>query len=159
MACLLSSKTPHSNGNAERQNRIINKILRVFLQGLGNTWDAILPHVQFEMNSAYVSSIGMPPARALLGFHPLTPMSVNVAHDRPHPTSMDFANLHNTYHQIASDGLRTAQLRIVQQLDQHRSLKQSHQVAILPDCLQQALPSPEVHIPSSRGSARFQSLQ
>ena len=125
---LTTAYTPHSNGNAERQIRIINKILRVFLQGLGNTWDAILPHVQFEMNSAYVSSIGMPPARALLGFHPLTPMSVNVAHDRPHPTSLDFATLHNTYHQISRDGLRTAQLRIVQQLDQHSSLKQSYQV-------------------------------
>lgn len=125
---LTTAHTPHSNGNAERQNRIINKMLRVMLQGLGNTWDVKIPHLQFEMNSAYVTSIGITPAQALLGFHPLTPMTINVAHGRPQPTSVDFATLHNTYHQIARDALRTAQLRIVNQLDQHRSLKQSYSV-------------------------------
>lgn len=125
---LTTAHTPHSNGNAERQNRIINKLLRVMLHGWGNTWDVKIPHIQFEMNSAYVTSIGMSPAQALLGFHPLTPMTINIAHDRPHPTSLEFATLHNTYHQAARDALRTAQLRMVNQLDRHRSLKQSYAV-------------------------------
>ena len=60
-------------------------MLQVMLQGLGNSLDVMIPHPQFEMNSAYVISIGLPPAQALLGFHPLTPMAINVAQDRQHP--------------------------------------------------------------------------
>ena len=66
---LTTAYTPHSNGAIKRQNHIIIKMLRTSLDGLGNTWEELLPHVQFNMNSAYVSSLGMTPFKTLFGFY------------------------------------------------------------------------------------------
>ena len=56
---LTTAYTPHSNDAVESQNRIMITIARTTLEGMGNTWNQILPFIQFHMNKSYVSSIGM----------------------------------------------------------------------------------------------------
>ena len=102
---LTTAYTPHSNGVVERQNSIIIKIARTTLEGMGNTWNQILPFIQFHMNNSYVSSIGMTPLQILLGFNPITPVSLPQNLDCPHPTAVELVTLHNTYHQRADDAL------------------------------------------------------
>ena len=117
---LTTAHTPHSNGNAERQNRIINKLLKVTLHGLANTWDEIIPMIQFELNNNYVSSLGMSPSQALMGFTGRRPWSPPTPIARPSPDASDFLTLHSTLHQRARDSLRLAQVHMIEAMDATR---------------------------------------
>ena len=126
---LTTAHTPHSNGNAERQNRIINKILRVTLLGLGNTWDDIIHKVvQFELNNNFISSLGMSPSQVLMGFSPRKPWSPPVISHRLHPQAADFLTFHDSLHQAARDQLRQAQIKIIESLDPKRDPSVTFQV-------------------------------
>ena len=120
--------TPHSNGTVEQQNCIIIQIIRTTLEGMGNTWNLILPFIQFHMNNSYISSIGMMSLQVFLGFNPITPVSMLQNRACQHPTAVEFVTLHNTYHQRARDALQTAQLKLVERMDQGRDTTKSFQV-------------------------------
>ena len=96
---LTTAYTPHSSGVVEVQNSIIIKIACKTLKGTGNMWNRILPFIQFYMNNSTVSLIGMMPLQVLLGFNPITPVSMPQNLDCQHPTAVKFITLHNTYHQ------------------------------------------------------------
>jgi hypothetical protein len=117
---LTTAYTPHSNGNAERQNRIINKLLRISLNGVNNDWERLIPMIQFELNNNFVTSLGMSPSQALMGFDPRRPWSPITFSSRPSTDSTDFLTFHSTLHQSARDSLRTAQLQLIDSLDAHR---------------------------------------
>ena len=55
--------TPHSHGDVERQNRIINEMLRVMLHGqfpdILPRWNEYVKLIQFAMNNALVTRTGM----------------------------------------------------------------------------------------------------
>ena len=60
---------------------------------------------------------------ALLGFNPLTPMTldINLAADQPHPEAVEFLPYHQILDQAALDAVREAQVQLVCQMDQGRS--------------------------------------
>ena len=103
-------------------------MLCTLLDRLGNTWEELLPHVQFNMNSAYVLSLGVTPFEALFGFTPLKPIGLVQNVHCPHPTAAEFATLFDTYNQRARDAIRTAQLKLVEKMDQGRKTTKSYQV-------------------------------
>ena len=58
---------PEANGLVERTNRKILEALRMTVGGQDPTWDRLLDYVQFSLNAAVHSSIGMSPHEALFG--------------------------------------------------------------------------------------------
>ena len=64
----ISPYHPSSGGLAERINREINKILRIYTNSLAiNDWDIFLPVVQLSINSTFNASIKETPFFALFG--------------------------------------------------------------------------------------------
>ena len=77
---------PASQGLAERINREINKLLRIYLKQYAiNDWDLLLPVLQLTINSTYNSSIRETPFYALFGYDSssvaLSPPKMSYAED------------------------------------------------------------------------------
>jgi transposase InsO family protein len=74
--------TPHSHGDMERQNRIINEMLSTLLYSqfadLLPRWNEYVKLIQFAMNNALVSRTGMTPLFFFFGRHPRVPASLQV---------------------------------------------------------------------------------
>ena len=70
----------------------------------------------------------MTPFEALFEFTPLKPVCLVQNVHCPHPTAAEFATLLDTYHQRACDAIRTAQLKLVEKMDQGRETTKSYQV-------------------------------
>ena len=64
---------PASQGLAERINREVNKLLRIYTNELMiNDWDELLPVIQLTINNTHNASIGDTPFIALYGYGSLT---------------------------------------------------------------------------------------
>jgi glycosyltransferase A (GT-A) superfamily protein (DUF2064 family) len=48
---------PQSDGNTERVNRVLEDMLRHYIDPTQTTWDSLLPMVQFSINNSYPESI------------------------------------------------------------------------------------------------------
>ena len=60
---------PQSAGLAERINRELNKLLRIYTHEIAsNDWDEFLPTLQLTINNTYNSSLGETPFYALYGY-------------------------------------------------------------------------------------------
>ena len=63
----ISPYHPESQGLAERLNRDINKLIRIYSNDLNIEWDIVLPTLQLTINNTFNSSIGDTPFYALYG--------------------------------------------------------------------------------------------
>jgi len=64
---------PSSQGLAERINREINKLLRIYIQSYGtDDWDKLLPVLQLTINNTFNASIRETPFFALFGYDSAT---------------------------------------------------------------------------------------
>ena len=70
-----SSYHPETDGQTERVNRVLNKMLRHYTNARYDDWDLQLPLCEFAHNNARSSATGMSPFYVCYGKHPLTPMS------------------------------------------------------------------------------------
>ena len=61
---------PHTDGQTERQNSIMEAYLRAFVNFEQNNWARILPMVEFAYNNAKNTSIGHTPFKLNCDYHP-----------------------------------------------------------------------------------------
>ena len=60
---------PASNGIVERQNKEINKLIRIYVSEIEtHEWDMFLPTLQLTINSSYNETLGDSPFYCLFGY-------------------------------------------------------------------------------------------
>jgi hypothetical protein len=67
---------PQTDGQTERTNRVMEDTLRHYVSPLQNTWDKLLPMVEFAINNSRQDSTQETPFFLNYGRHPNTPFSV-----------------------------------------------------------------------------------
>jgi len=116
--------TPHSHGDVERQNRIINEMLRTMLQtqfaDMLPRWDEHMKVLQFAMNSAFVTRTGMTPLYFFFGRHPRVPASLTLPHSSLDHRSLEFAASFQNRVQQARDLGRAGQISMIRSMDKKR---------------------------------------
>jgi hypothetical protein len=74
-SCMSTAYHPQTDGQTERTNRILEDMLRHFVNPLQDNWDEHLPCAQFAINNSYQESIKTTPFRLNTGRDPQTPLS------------------------------------------------------------------------------------
>jgi hypothetical protein len=62
-----SAYHPHTDGQMERTNQILEGMLRACALKYRKSWDKSLPYAEFSYNNSYQASIEMAPVEALYG--------------------------------------------------------------------------------------------
>jgi transposase InsO family protein len=102
---------PQTDGQTERANRVIEEVLRHFIDGQHRNWEELLPMVAFAMNNAKSASTGETPFMLNHGAHPNTPISIAVPTHSPLPVlGAVFKDMQDTLTRV-QDLLRSAQDR------------------------------------------------
>jgi hypothetical protein len=69
---------PQSDGNTERVNRVLEDMLRHYIDPTQTNWDFLLPMVQFSINNSYHESINSVPFELVYGKRPYLPLDLVV---------------------------------------------------------------------------------
>jgi hypothetical protein len=69
---------PQSDGNTERVNRVLEDMLRHYIDPSQTTWDSLLPLVQFSINNSCQESINSVPFELVYGKRPRLPLDLVV---------------------------------------------------------------------------------
>jgi hypothetical protein len=69
---------PQSDGNTERVNRVLEDMLRHYIDPTQTNWDSLLPMVQFSINNSYQGSISSVPFELVYGKRPCLPLDLVV---------------------------------------------------------------------------------
>ncbi len=113
---------PQTDGQTERTNRILEDMLRHYVNPAQDDWDKHLATAQFAYNNAWQESINETPFFLNYGCHPRTPMS----HGLPSPAQARVPAAYNFVKQMhasiedAKRSLRAAQDRQKRYADEHR---------------------------------------
>lgn len=67
---------PQSDGQTERVNRVLEDMLRHFVDPRQDDWDLLLPTVEFAINNSYHESTKDTPFRLVYGRDPATPLAL-----------------------------------------------------------------------------------
>lgn len=70
---------PQTDGETERVNRVLEDMLRMYVNEKQTNWSEYLPLIEFAYNSSWHASICMTPFEAMYGYNCLTP--VHFSHD------------------------------------------------------------------------------
>ena len=73
---------PHTDGQTERVNQILDDMLRACALDYGTSWDDNLPYAEFSYNNSYQTSLKTAPFVALYGRRCRTPLSWDEVGDR-----------------------------------------------------------------------------
>jgi hypothetical protein len=79
-----SAYHPQSDGQTERMNRILEEVLRHYINPSHTNWEILLPWAEFAINSAYQESIKTTPFKLNYGWQPSSPLDVAL-----HPITKD----------------------------------------------------------------------
>jgi hypothetical protein len=71
--CMSTAYHPQSDGQTERMNRVLEDMLRHYVNPSGTDWDEFLPAVEFAVNSAWQVSVRATPFFLNYGRHPRGP--------------------------------------------------------------------------------------
>ena len=71
--CLSTANHPQTDGQTERMNRVVEDILRAFVNYKQDNWDQLLPLCEFAINSSYQTSVGNTPFFLNYGLDPKSP--------------------------------------------------------------------------------------
>ena len=71
-----SAYHPQSDGQTERMNRILEEVLRHYINPSHTNWETLLPWAEFAINSAYQESIKTTPFKLNYGWQPSSPLDV-----------------------------------------------------------------------------------
>ena len=74
-----SAYHPETDGQTERQNRVMQDTLRNYVGPMLDDWDVYLPCAEFALNNSYVQAIQSTPFFLNYGRHPRTPMHAHLA--------------------------------------------------------------------------------
>jgi hypothetical protein len=91
---------PQTDGQTERTNRVIEEVMRHFIDGDHANWEDLLPLVAFAMNNAKSSSTGETPFYLNHGCHPLTPNTVQLPEGKIPSLDVVFADMDATLMRI-----------------------------------------------------------
>lgn len=69
---------PQSDGNTERVNRVLEDMLRHYIDPTQTNWDSLLPMVQFSINNSFHESINSVPFELVYGKRPYLPLDLAV---------------------------------------------------------------------------------
>ena len=69
---------PQTDGQTERTNRVLEEVLRHFIDGDHKNWEDLLPLAAFAMNNAKSSTTGETPFYLNHGSHPHTPLTLGL---------------------------------------------------------------------------------
>jgi hypothetical protein len=86
--CLSTAYHPQSDGQTERMNRVLEDMLRHYVNPQGTDWDEYLPAVEFAVNSAWQESVRAAPFFLNLGRHPRGPTGPRVVSSVPNAREM-----------------------------------------------------------------------
>ena len=109
---------PQTDGQTERVNRVLEEVLRHFVNPNQNNWDDLLPTAEFAINSAYHESIKTTPFYLTYGCVPRTPLTVHL--ESKTPAAQDFVREAQVALQRVKDTLYAAQRRYKALYDQKR---------------------------------------
>lgn len=116
--------TPHSHGDVERQNRIINEMLRTMLHSqfaeLLPRWNEYIKLIQFAMNNALVNRTGMTPLFFFFGRHPRVPASLDLPQTSLDPRSLEFVTAFQNRVQQALDRGKESQVQLIRDMAPRR---------------------------------------
>jgi hypothetical protein len=70
-----SAYHPHTDGQTERVNQILEDMLRACVLTYGKDWEQSLSYAEFSYNNGYQASLGMSPFEALYGRKCRTPLT------------------------------------------------------------------------------------
>jgi hypothetical protein len=101
---------PQTDGQTERMNRVLEDMLRNYVDPTHNDWDEHLAGAEFAVNNAYHAGIASTPFFLNNGEHPPTPLSLSIQNGNS-PAAKQFADgvLHDV--RAAREKLQQAQQR------------------------------------------------
>jgi len=73
-----TSYHPQTDGQTERTNRILEEVLRHYIDPSHTTWESLLPWVEFAINSAVQESIKTTPFMLNYGWQPTSPFELGL---------------------------------------------------------------------------------
>eukprot|EP00882_Tetradesmus_deserticola_P001192 GHRQ01001290.1.p1 GENE.GHRQ01001290.1~~GHRQ01001290.1.p1 ORF type:complete len:1007 (-),score=112.72 GHRQ01001290.1:2410-5226(-) len=82
---------PQSDGNTERVNRVLEDMLRHYIDPTQTDWDSLLPMVQFSINNSFHESINSVPFELVYGKRPYLPLDLVVPRGEESVTNCDSA--------------------------------------------------------------------
>jgi hypothetical protein len=91
---------PQTDGQTERTNRVLEEVLRHFIDGDHSNWEDLLPIAAFAMNNAKSSTTGETPYFLNHGAHPATPVTLGLPEGRLPTLEVVFADLETTLTRI-----------------------------------------------------------
>ena len=117
---------PQTGGQTERMNRVVEDILRAFVNHCQTNWDELLPLCQFAINNSFQTSTGESPFFLTSEQHPITPSTLVDCRTRA-----DSVNIDNTPHnwlqhrkealRLAKDALTAVQARQTFNIDKGKT--------------------------------------
>ena len=111
---------PQTDGQTERVNRILEEVLRAYVNYKQDNWDEYLSIAEFAYNNSKQMSTGYTPFELDNGQHPLTPMMLTTKPDTPVEATNEFLLHWQNMLKIAADNLMVAKQRQTQYANQHR---------------------------------------
>jgi hypothetical protein len=91
---------PETDGQTERTNRVIEEVLRHFIDSDHVQWEELLPLAAFAMNNAKNSSTGETPFFLNHGSHPSTPVTLGLPQSKLPTLDTVFTDLDTTLSRI-----------------------------------------------------------
>ena len=134
---LSTANHPQTDGSTERMNRLVEDILRAFVNHKQDIWDTLLPLCEFAINSWQLASVGNTPFFLGYGLHPRAPDNL-VARGGIQSSSVDWLQAQQDAIKVAQDAMVAAQARQAFHADQGRapaSLVVGDQVMVFRDFL------------------------
>lgn len=91
---------PQTDGQTERTNRVLEEVLRHFLNGDHTNWEELLPLAAFAMNNAKSASTGETPFYLNYGVHPRSPSTLEMPGGHIPSLDVVLSNMHSTLSQV-----------------------------------------------------------
>ena len=111
---------PQTDGQTERANMTIEKMLRSFTHPLGDDWDQHLGDLEFAYNNSEQRNTGQTPFFLMHGYHLRTPMDMYNATDEV-PAAGDFVKQMLEGYEAAARALEYASRQQKEQFDKQRT--------------------------------------
>ncbi len=117
--CKSTSYHLQSNGQTERMNRVLEDMLRHFVNPRQDNWDTLLPVLEFASNNSFQENIQDTPFFLNYGSHPRVPSDIRLPEENP--TAHRYLQDMDQAMQNARKCMEAAQQRQKRYADEHRS--------------------------------------
>jgi hypothetical protein len=117
-----TSSHPQTDGQTERVNQTVQIALRHYVAGDHSGWVALLPQIQFALNSRRSRSTNLAPFFVAFGREPRSPMDALLRAgpaDYHNEAAATFANRMRNIHAHVGDAIAVAQRTMAAQYDRH----------------------------------------